>query len=804
MNVLQDIRFALRMAAKSPGFTAVVVLTLALGIGANTTVFTLVNAVLFRGMPFDRPDEIVALTGLNLTKTQSNTGLSYLDVADMRTQSKSFRDLALYGNVGINLSNEGNVPERYEGARVGTNLFSLLGVRPVVGRDFAAEDGKPGANPTALISNSVWKNRYGSSTAVVGRVVRINEVPTTIIGVMPPDMQFPNNQEMWLALIPKGEGEKRDARDFTVVARLKEGVSIAAARAEMDLMTKNLEASYPATNKDYSVRVRTMNDLMNGGPIRMMFLSLMGAVGFVLLIACCNVANLLLSRSLGRAREVSIRTALGASRWRVVRQMLIECVLYSLTGALIGLVLAAWGIRTFDAAVANSGKPYWIKFVMDGTVFFYVTAICLGSSFLFGLVPALHTTKIDLNTVLKEGGRGSAGGRTRWFSEALVIGELALAVILLTAAGLMVRSFMKLYSIDSIDHPENVLQMRLTLVNAKYPKPEQRQQFFDRLLAKLQIIPGAESVALSSDAPLEGARGWRFEIEGAPPVESEEKRPSVSGLIVTPGYFQTVHVPLLRGRDFTDSDGTQGKTSTVVTQGFATKYWGNEDPLGKRFRLSRGKDDPWMTVVGVVKDYRQTRYDREEIEPLIFVPYRQESDRGMAVLARGRNAGGLAEPIRRAIAELDRDLPADQVATSAERIARQQWAFKVFGSMFAIFATVALAMASIGLYAVISYGVGRRTQEIGVRMALGASAASVAGMILKNGGRQIVIGLVLGLAGAFAVTRALATILVQITPTDPVTFASVTVLLASVALLACWIPARRAMRVDPLVALRYE
>ncbi|MEO8027178.1 MAG: ABC transporter permease, partial [Bryobacteraceae bacterium] len=514
MNLVQDVRFAFRMMAKSPGFTAVVILTLALGIGANTTVFTLVNAVLFRGMPFDRPDEIVGISGRNFTKKFTQTGVSFPDFADLRAKSKSFRDLALYSGIGVNLSNEGNVPERYSGARVGVNLFPMLGVQPIVGRSFTEEDGKPGAGAAALISNAIWKSRYGGANSVIGRVVRINDVPTTIVGVMPPDMNFPSNQDIWVALVPNGTWEKRDVRDFNVVARLKDGVSMSAARAELDLLASNLGKEYPATNKAAQLRVQTMNEVMNGGPIRNIFLALLGAVGFVLLIACANVANLLLSRSIARAREVSIRTALGASRWRIIRQLLVECLLLSTAGAVLGFLIALWGVRVFDAAVVDSGKPYWVRFYMDSTVFLYVAGMCLASSFLFGLFPALQTTRVDLNTVLKEGGRGTSGSRSRWLSEALVAGELALAMILLVGAGLMMRSFLNLYQIDSIDRPENVLQMRMSLALAKYPKPEQRAQFFDRLLLKLQTVPGSEGVALASDAPLQGAEGWRFELEG--------------------------------------------------------------------------------------------------------------------------------------------------------------------------------------------------------------------------------------------------------------------------------------------------
>jgi predicted permease len=804
MNLLQDVRFGARMLLRNPGFTGVVVLALALGIGANTAVFTLVHAVLFRGLPFERADRILHIGCNNLPRGRDRIGTSYPDFRDWRAQARSFQGLAAFQPFTVNLSDRTSAAERYAGAQVTSNLFSLIGQKPLLGRDFRPEEDQPGAERVAIIGYTIWQNRYGRDPNILGRSVRLNEVATTIIGVMPEGMKFPVREDLWIPLIPTAAQERRENRGIVAFGRLADGVTLAAARAEMDAVAKRLEKEYPRSNEGVGIVVKPYNDEFNGGLIRIVFLALLGAVGFVLLIVCANVANLLLSRSLARAKEMSIRSALGASRWRVVRQLLIESLLLALTGGAAGLLIAVWGVRWFDAAVSNTGKPYWIDFRMDFTVFGYLAGICLATSILFGLVPAIQVSRIDLSESLKEGGRGSsAGRRAGWLSSFLVVGELALALVLLVGAGLMIRSFLKLYGMGAGIDAENILTMRVNLVDAKYPDAAKRAAFYDRLQPRLAAIPGVESATFTTNLPLGGSYGWRVEIEGSPPVE-DDTRPSVNGLIVGPDYFRVFGFRVLRGRAFTETDGLPGKEAVIVNQRFAARYWPNEDALGKRLRIVRDGARPWLTVVGVCQDVRQNDPQRADLDPLMYVPYRQDPARVFALVARAQAPSTLAPAVRREVRAIDEDLPAYEVMTLREFFIQRRWPFRVFGMLFSAFALIALALSTVGIYGVMAYSVNQRTQEIGVRIAPGASGGSILALVLRRGLGQLAAGLVLGLAGAYGVTRVLQRVLVQVSATDPLTFASLSALLTVVAVLACWIPARRAMRVDPVVALRYE
>jgi predicted permease len=553
------------------------------------------------------------------------------------------------------------------------------------------------------------------------------------------------------------------------------------------------------------VLVQTYNDSANGGPIRVVFLALLGAVAFVLLIACANVANLLLARSVSRAKEISIRTALGASRWAVVRQLLVESVLLGVIGGAIGLVLATWGVRMFDLATANTGKPYWIKFAMDYTVFGYLAALCVLTGILFGLAPALHISKLDVNETLKEGGRGSsAGSRVKLLSSVMVVSELALALVLLIGAGLMIRSFLKLYGLDTGINPHNLLTMRFQLPDLKYPNRESLTAFEERLLPRLAAIPGVESVALASNLPLEGSRRDAFELQGQAPVEAD-KRPTTSVLTITPQYLQTMGAQLLRGRAFDVADGSPAKPSAIVNKRFAAKYWPGEDPLGKKLHLTRDKEQPWLTVVGICPDITQNDPSKVDVDPIVYIPARQDPFRFAAIVARTRaTPNSLITAFRREVRGVDEDLPVFSVKTMEEVLVERRWPYRVFGSLFAIFAVIALALSTVGIYAVMAYSVNRRTQEIGVRMALGATTGNVLQLVLSLGLKQLAIGLAIGLAAAFGLTRVLSALLVRISPTDPLTFAGISLLLTAIGLLACWLPARKAARIDPLVALRYE
>ncbi len=806
MGFFEDLRFAFRMLSKDPKFTGVVVLALALGIGANTTVFTLVNAVLFRGLPFERADRIMHISSTLVSRGDNRLGVSYPDFKDWKVQTKTFQDLGAFTLETVNLSDQGNVPERYSGGRITANTFSMLGQKPLLGRDFLLDEDKPGTATVVILGHGIWKTRYGKDPGIIGRAIRVNDIPATVIGVMPEGMKFPLNEDLWLPLIPVGQWEKRDARDLNVFGRLKDGATLASAGVEIGHLAKTLEKDYPKTNQDIGAVVRTYNEVFNGGQIRVLFLALLGAVGFVLLIACANVANLLLSRSLARAKEVSIRTALGASRWRVVRQLLIESVLLGLIGGVVGLLFSLWGVKMFDLAVADVGKPYWIKFTMDFAVFGYLAAICLTTGLLFGLAPALHMSKVDINRTLKEGTRGSGGSsRVKYLSGTLVVGELALALVLLAGAGLMIRSFLKLYDLNLGFNANNILTMRYLLNETKYPTPDSRVHFEEQLLTRLSATAGVDSVAITTNLPMQGSPNWRFEIEGQAPVEKENKQ-TVSGIVISPDYFRVLGIDVLRGRAFNGSDGLPGKTAVIVNQRFATKYWPKEDAVGKRIRLIRDSgDQPWLTVLGICPDIVQGDFTKAEKEAVIYVPYRQNAASGLAILARSKvPPASLTTAFRKEVQALDSNLPLFRVTTLTDSFEQQRWGFRVFGTLFAVFAFIALVLSSVGIYAVMSYAVSQRTQEIGIRMALGASTGSVMRLVLSLGAKQLAIGLVVGLALAFGVTRVLSSLLVQITPTDPVTFTSIVLILITVAFIACWIPARRAMHVDPLVALRYE
>ena len=553
----------------------------------------------------------------------------------------------------------------------------------------------------------------------------------------------------------------------------------------------------------------TFNERFNGGPIRLVFLSLLGAVGFVLLIACANVANLLLARSAYRGREMAVRTALGASRGRIVRQLLIESVMLACLGGLLGLGLAAVGVRLFDAAVADVGKPYWIVFNLDFAVFGYFAVICLATGVVFGLAPALQVSKTNLNELMKEGGRGQSGGaRARWLTSGLVVAELTLTLALLTGAGLMARSFLKLYSLDLGFETGHLLTLRTQLVESKYPKPEQRQIFFDALLARLRALPGVTGAAMASTLPLAGAGGSSFEIEGRP-VTDPANRPRVSVVDAGPGYFETLGVTIQRGRSFREADGTPGNEVIVINQRLATELLANEDPMGRRIRLMQGpKEDqpgPWLTIVGVSPTIRQGEVQALEPAAVLYRPSRMSSPLGTAMLVRTvADPSSMIAAVREAAKALDQDQPLYDVRPLDYAIARERWPYSVFGSIFVILAVIGLVLSSVGIYAITSYSVTQRTQELGLRLALGAQASQISWLILRTGLWQLGIGLTLGLAAAYGVSQVLSSLVAQIPAVDPVTFISITLLLTFVMLTACLIPARRATRMDPVDALRVE
>jgi predicted permease len=819
MGLWEDIRFAARLLVKDKWFTLVAAAALALGIGVNATVFTFVNAVLIRGLPIADSDRVMAIASHDRVRDRP-LGVSYADFRDWRESSKTFEMFAAFNGTVANVSDEGQPPERFNGMQMSANSFRLLGVRPILGRDFLPEDDVTGAPAVVLIGHGMWVNRYGANPSVIGRAIRINDMPTTVIGVMPEGFKFPFNNDLWMPLstIQGLEEQRRNARNFQTFGKLAPGVTREQAQAELINISRTLEAANPETNKDIQARVQTFNESQNGGPIRVVFLALMGAVAFVLLIACANVANLLLSRSANRAREISVRVSLGASRWRVIRQLLIESVMLASISGLAGLGIAAVGIRLFDRATQDVGRPYWIQFTMDGTVLGFFALVCLGTGIIFGLAPALHVARTDVNDVLKEGGRsGSAGMRARRWTGALMVGELALTLILLAGAGFMMRSFMTMYRLDVGVDTSHLLTMNLQLPDRKYPALEQRLAFYERLQERLKANPSIENVTITSNPPLGGGFLRNLEIDGKP-LDQGQVAARVTMLTVDPRYFETIGIPLQRGRNLTDEDGMTGRESAVVNQRFAALHFPNEDPIGRRITLSidlQGGAPPaggsptslTATIVGIVPNVRQRDFQLPDPDPIAYLPFRTDPRAFMTLLVRSSGDPNLMTPVlREEVRAVDADLPLFGIYTMDAALARQRWPFRVFGSMFAIFALIALTLSAVGLYAVTAYAVSQRTQEIGIRMALGAQGNQVSWLFLRRSFVQVAIGLTIGVAGALGVGQLFSStqLLVQTSARDPITIGGIAVLLTIVAVLASVLPARRATRLDPLMALRRD
>ena len=794
------------MIRQHPWFSAAIIGTLALGIGVNTTVFTLVNAVLFKPLPFAGGDRIVMIPATQAGQGRDTSSISYADFRDFRAGASSFEQLEAYSGIAANVSEKGNPPERYRGARVTAGLFELLRLRPVLGRAFQTGDEKAGAESVMVIGHGVWKDRYGGDAGVVGRTVRVNEQPAMIIGVMPEDFKFPNAEEVWLNLAPSAELEKRDNRTMMMIGLLRPGQTREGAQAELAVVARRLEQQFPDSHKGYGIAVRTFHEMMNGGPIRTIFLLMLGAVGFVLLIACANVANMLLGRALSRRREISIRVAMGASRGRILRQLLVESVLLSVLGGSIGLALSTSAVQAFAAAVQDVGKPHWIRFEMDYVVFGYFALICLAAGVLFGLAPAIQATRLDLNEALKEGAKSSGSRRSGYFSAALVVLQFTLAVVLSVAAGLMLRSFVAAQAEFASMRGEQILHARVNLPVSRYATPEARRQFFERLLPRLAALPGARAASMASNIPGSGNSGERFEIAGQP-VPEHERRPMAGVMTAGPGYFRLLGVGMIQGRDFDANDGLPGKEAVIVSQEFAAKYFPRQDPVGQKIRFFGEKQlaREWMTITGVVPNIRHGDPGQDRGGPLVAVPYNWEGQSGMALMIRtAGNAAGLAPALRREIQQADGELPLFGVGTLEENLERGRWYLRVFGTLFLVFAVIAMGMAAVGIYAVIAHATGQRTREIGVRLALGAGAGTILGMVLRRGMWQIGIGMGLGLTAAYFLCRLMTSFLLGVSPADPFTYGCVGLTLLIAGLAACLIPARRAARLDPLAALRHE
>ncbi len=796
-----DLRFAWRMILSHRWFSAAVVTTLALGIGVNTMVFTLVDAVLFKPVAVRGGSQLVAISQQSLTQGDGSMRLSLPALRDYRSQASSLEPLeATSGEEGV-LSERGNPPQSYSMQRASSGIFDILHIPPVLGRGFLPGDDKPGAPPVLLLGYGVWEERYGSSPAVIGRAVRVNEQAATIIGVMPDGFKFPVNSEMWMPLAPTPKLEKRDNRALDVFAMLKPGVSTLQASVELNAIARRLAIQYPTTDKDLTVLVETFHQHYNGGSVHVIFLLMLAAVGFVLLVACANVANMMLSRALGRQREMFIRTALGASRWRVVRQLLIESVLLSVLGGMLGLGLAMMGVHWFDLST-RIVRPYWIQFTMDYLVFGYLAGLCIVSGLLFGIAPALHSSRVELNEVLKEGARSVGKHRGGRFSSVLVVFQFALTLVLLSGAGIFVHSLLQNLSANRSVPASQLMTARIDFPEDRYKDTDSRQRFYDQLLPRLRALPGVTHVAIVSDLPGLGSGRREVEIEHSA-VDVKANRPQAAFIAQSPGYLDAIHLPLLLGRDFNDTDGTANSKSAILTRECADHFWPGQTAIGKRFRFYDDNNKPgdWITVVGVTAKLVQDLNEKEP-RPLLFVPFRQEGSNGMALVVESSvdpTAG-----VRAAVQNLDQDLPLREVSMLTEAVQQREWFLRVITRLFLGFSLIALLMASVGLYAVIAHATGNRTQEIGVRMALGANAHNIMMLVMKRGLWQIAAGLALGLGAAFPVTRLMASLPIGVSLSGPAVFLVVALILASVGLFACWLPARKAAALDPVKAIRYD
>jgi putative ABC transport system permease protein len=807
MSVIRkDLHAGIRSLIKGRGVTLVAILMLALSIGFNVTIFTVANALLFKAVPFDKDNCIVYIGSRNILRNNQPGLMSYPDLRDLQQSTKSLEGLGAFGYARFNLSDNNYLPESYLTVRITPNTFGLIGQKPVIGRDFTPSDGAPGAPPVAILTNGVWENRYGKNPGIVGQTVRMNGTPTTIIGVMSATSTFPFDAELWTPLIPTAASEQRDIRNLSVFGRVKDSVSIDAVRRELESIAGNLQKEYPATNQGVAIAAQTFQEQFVGSQNTTIFMTMLIAVGVLLAIACANVANLLLARALNRSREISILVAIGARRGDILQRLLIESVLLSVVGGIGGWMLAIWGVRAFDIATTPYGKPPWIDFSMDYRVFFYLSLISIGTGILFGLAPALRLSKLDVSAALKEGGRGSTGGlRMKFFSAALVVTEMALAIILLVSSGLMVRSFFSLYNVPVGADVASVTTMRIELPPAKYRDAASQIAFYDRLKSGLRSVPGVESVATTSVLPTAPAPSVPYELEGNP-VTDPKMRPSVSMVVVSPDYFRVWSVSVIRGRLFTEEDGETGLPTAIVNENFAAKVWPNQDPVGKRFRMFTGNTpDPWVTVVGTVPNIAQNGMVPGQVDTVAYLPYRQKPAPGASLIARTLvRPATVTSAFRAEVQKIDPDLAVFRVMPMDERVA-QNYGFRgVIAGLFVTFAVVALLLSSIGLYAVMANSVSRRTQEIGLRIVVGATRRDVMRLVVGQAMYQIVVGLVLGVVGAFVVTRFLASALVQVSPSDPLTFAIAAIALTITALLGCVVPVFRAIRVPPVIALRSE
>lgn len=816
----QDLRYAVRMLLKTPGITAIVIIALALGIGANTAIFSVVNAVLLQPLPYEESDRLVFLHERNAVLDEMS--VSYPNFTDWRNQMQTFEKIGVYNRASYNLTGAGEA-ERIVTGQVSADLFSLLRVNALHGRVFTNDEDKPGGTPVVVLSYGLWQRRFGGQTSVLNQPITLNTKQYTVIGIMPQSFAYPTRVEMW---VPVGQLsdqpnwlERGNHPGLYGVARLKPGATLAQADADMNTIAANLEKQYPDSNSGSRVRVLPLLEIFVSDVRRALWV-IFAAVGFVLLIACANIANLLLARATARRKEMAIRTAVGASRWRLARQLLTESVLLSLIGGSIGLLLGRWGIDLI-LYVSPEAIPRAREIGLDWTVMGFTFAVSFLTGIIFGLLPAIQAGDVDVHETLKESGRGTSG--RRWLRSSLVVAEVATTLVLLIAAGLMIRSFYLLQKVNPGFSHEHLTSFSISLPEKKYTTPEAKAAFYDHLLESIRSLPGVESAAAASGLPL-GNNGWQtgFVIDDRP-LPPREQTPLMEACLVTPDYFKAMNIPLLRGRAFADRDNRAhlagldlskldenereiaALNAIVIDEEFARRYWPGEEAVGKRIRMGSDPDAQKVEVIGVVGRVKMESLNQNSDRVQGYFPFAQVPSGGMTVIMKAASdPNQLVGSVRAAVREIDPDQPIYSPKTMNEIRAESVAGERLNLTLLSLFAGIALVLAIVGIYGVMSYSVTQRTHEIGIRIAIGARPRDVFTMVLGQGMKLAIAGVAIGLVAAFALTRLMASMLFGVAPTDAITFGGIAALLIGVALLACYLPGRRATKVEPTISLRYE
>jgi putative ABC transport system permease protein len=803
-SFLQDIKFGIRVLLKNPTVTAAALVALVLGIGANTAIFSVVNGVLFRPLPYKDSDNLYTVVGEKRVQgslRQATT--SYPNFQDWKEQNSSFEVLSASTGDEFNLTGMGE-PERLLGSQISSDLLPTLRVEPFLGRSFLPQEQQPGNGRVAILSHGLWQRRFASDQSVLGATMTLNDETYTIVGVMPRDFQYPPNSisksELWVPLIP---GDDRGQDNLELVGRLNPGVTAAQAEAELGNIIAGLKQLYPKTNSDQAVKVMALREYIVGD-VRSALVILLAAVGLVLLIACANVASLLLARASSRQKEISIRLAMGASRMRLVRQLLTESVLLAGLGGALGLLLTVWGIDVLRSLVPAGTIPRVDEIQVDSRVLGFTLLLAVVTALIFGLIPSLQTSKPDFNECLKEGGRsGTAGGRSQKIRSLLVASEIALSVVLMIAAGLLAKSFLRLSNVDPGFKSENRLTMRIDLPPSKYREPERRLAFYNQLMEQLGGLPGVQSIGVVNSMPFaEGNSRESFNIEGRPNPRPEDLR-SAEFRVNNADYFKTLGIPVVEGRPFNESETRDSMKVAIINETMANALWPGQSPIGKRLLITFENKVP-REIVGLVRDVKHTGLT-VDAKPQMYIPYVQRPGLGMYVALHTNSTSATAvASMRNAVYAVDSDQPIYNIKTMDQWLARSVATNRFNMLLLIIFGSVALCLSVIGIYGVISYSVNQRTREIGIRMALGAQRKHVIRMVILQGMKPVVIGVALGVGVALYVTRVLSELLYTVTPSDLLTFVLIPWIFTSVALAATLIPAWRATKVDPTTALRHE